>query len=109
MHAGNGDAVFEPHQLRQHFGTLNHRNLAGTRFHDFRIIRRDCRTGHDDRGARDVGGLVAFIDGCAQLSQAIGHRAATQIGAGDTKAHIQQDFGDTAHADSADTNEVRVL
>ena len=53
--------------------------------------------------------LVPLINGRAQLSQAICHRAAAQVGAGDLHAQAKQDLGDAAHADSADADEVRVL
>ena len=39
----------------------------------------------------------------------VGDGAATKIGAGNLHAEVEQDLGDTAHADSADTDEVRVL
>ena len=41
VHAGNGDAVFEAHQFREHLCALNHRNLARSRFHNFWIGGRN--------------------------------------------------------------------
>ena len=38
---GNRDAVAEAHQLRQHFGTADHRNARVMRGNDFRVVRRD--------------------------------------------------------------------
>ena len=39
VHAGDGDAVFEAHQLGQHLGALNDGNLAGARLDYFGIRR----------------------------------------------------------------------
>ena len=39
VHAGDGDAVLEAHQLGQHLGALNDGNLAGVGLDDFRIGR----------------------------------------------------------------------
>ena len=75
----------------------------------FRIGGADRGAGDDDGGSGDVAGLVALIDGGAQLGQAIGDGAAAQIGARDLHAQVEQDLGDAAHADAADANEVRVL
>ena len=84
-------------------------NFAGVRFLHFRIGCAHCRTGDDNRCSGDIGCAVAFVNGSAQLRQAIGHRAAAQIGARDLHAQVEQDLSDAAHADSADTDEVRVL
>ena len=109
VHAGDGDAVFEAHELGQHLGALNDGNLAGVGFEHFRIDGADGGAGDDDGGSGDVAGVVAFIDGGAQVGQAVGDRAAAQIGAGDLHAQVEQDLGDAAHADAADADEVRVL
>lgn len=109
MHARDGDAVLEAHQFGEHFGTLDDGDFSGVGGLDFRIFRIDGRAGNDDRGAGDVFRGVAFVNGGAELRQPIGDLAAAQVGAGDFKAQVQQDFGNAAHADAADTDEVRVL
>ena len=109
VHAGDGDAVLEPHEFGQHLRALDDGNLARVGFDDFRIGGADRGAGDDHGGSGDVAGLVAFVDGGAQLRQAIGDRTAAQIGAGDLHAEVEQDLGDAAHADAADANEVRVL
>src|ERR1700730_1008761 len=38
VRAGHRDAVFQPHQLGQHFRARDYRNLSLVRFHDFRIV-----------------------------------------------------------------------
>ena len=52
VHAGDGDAVFQPHQLGQHLGALNHGDVQLVRFGDLGIIGGDGGTGDDDFGAR---------------------------------------------------------
>ncbi len=109
MHAGDGDAVLEPHELGQHLRALDHGNLAGVGLEHLGIVRVDRRARHHHRCASDVGRVVAFINSRAQLRQPVGHRAALEIGAGDLHAQIEQNLGNAAHADAADTDEVRVL
>ena len=52
---------------------------------------------------------MAFVDGGAELGEAVGDGAAAEVGAGDLHAKVEQDFGDAAHADAADSDEVDVL
>jgi hypothetical protein len=56
MHAGNRDAVFQPHQFGQHLGALNHRNMQPASFGNFGIIDGDGGTRDHDIRAGDVGG-----------------------------------------------------
>jgi hypothetical protein len=53
--------------------------------------------------------MMAFIYGCAKLGKPIRHRAAPEVRTGNFEAHIEQDFGNPAHADPADPDKVRVL
>ena len=66
VHSGDGDAVLEAHELGQHLGALNDGNLAGAGLDDFRIGGADGGAGDDDGGSGDVGGVVAFVDCCAE-------------------------------------------
>ena len=109
MHAGDGDAVFEAHELGEHLGTLDYGDFAGPGFFDLRIVIADGGAGDYDCGVTDVAALVALVDGGSQLRETVGDGAAAQVGAGDAHAHGQQNLGDAAHADSADANEVNVL
>ena len=109
MHSGNGDAVFEAHQLGQHLGALNDLNLALARLQDFRIRSRHRRAGHNHRCVNYILRIVAFVDCRAKLGESIGHRTAAQIGTGDLDTEAQQNLGDAAHADAAYPDEVRVL
>ena len=109
MHAGNGDAVFEAHELGEHFGTLNDGDFVGVGFEDLGIHGIDGGACDDHSGPGDVAGVVAFIDGGAEVGEAVSDGAAAQIGAGDLYAEVQQDLGNAAHPDSTDADEVRVL
>ena len=109
MHAGDGDAVLQAHQLRQHFCALNDRDGLRVRRQDFRIVGAECGGGHDDVRAGDVGGGMAFENGGAQAEQAVGDRRPFQVGTGDAMAQIQQNLSDAAHADAANPYEMYVL
>ena len=67
VHAGDGDAVLEAHEFGQHLGAGDDGNLAGVGFDNFRVCGADRRAGDDHSGPGYVAGLVAFVDGCAQL------------------------------------------
>ncbi len=56
-----------------------------------------------------MAGFVAFIHNGAELREPLRHRRAAQIGTRNFHVLIEQNFGDAAHADSADANEMRVL
>src|ERR1041385_8539398 len=52
---------------------------------------------------------MSFKDLHAHLLKPIGNTRILQIGAGDTKAEIDQHFGNSGHADAPDANKVNVL
>ena len=54
-------------------------------------------------------GGVAVGDARAERGEAVGHRRALEVGAGDRVAEVQQHLGDAAHAGAADADEVHVL
>ena len=60
VHAGDGDAVLEAHELGEHFGALDDGNFAGVGLDDLRVCDADGGAGDDDGGSGDVAGLVAF-------------------------------------------------
>ena len=109
VHAGDGDAVLQAHQLGQHLGALDDRDVRAVRFGDLGIVRGNRGTGDDDFGAGDIFGAMAFEHGCAQAGQPLGDGGALQVGAGDLVAEIQQHLGDAAHADAADAYEMDAL
>ena len=109
MHAGDGDAILQPHQFRQHFCALDHGNVQPPRFVDFRISRADCRAGDDNVGPGDVLRALTFKYDCTQAGQPIRHRRAFQIRAGNLVAKIQQHLGNPTHADAADAHKMHAL
>ncbi len=74
VHAGDGDAVFEAHQLGQHLGALDDGNLAGVGFDHFGIVAVTAELVTTTVAPAMLAGVVAFVDGCAQLGQAVGDR-----------------------------------
>ena len=50
--AGDGDAAFQAHQFRQHFGAAHHRQPLRARCDEFRIVGFDRRGDDDDFGRR---------------------------------------------------------
>ena len=78
-------------------------------FNNFRVDRAHRGTGDNHRSAHNVPGRVAFVDRRSKLRQPVGHRTAAQVGAGDFHLQVEQDLGNPAHTNAADTDEVRVL
>ena len=107
--ARDRDAVFQAHQFGEQFAARDHGNLQAARFLHFGIRFLDGGTDHQRLRAGHVLRIVAFVDGCAELRQAVGRGRKLQIRAGDRVTQIQQHFGDTAHPDSADPREVQML
>src|SRR5579859_1195693 len=109
MHAGDGDPVFQTHQLGQHLRALDHRDKLGVRGGNFGVIAADGGAGDDDLRARDVFRAMAFEDDGAFFRQAFGDGRGLKIGPGDFIAEREQDLGNAAHADAADTYKVYSL
>ncbi len=107
--SGDGDAVFQTHQLSQHFAARDHGDGQSARFLDFRVLIVHGGADHDGLGARDVGRGVAFENPGAELGQTLGGGAELHVRARDLVSQIEQHLGDSAHTDPADTNEVQVL
>src|SRR5215831_17917157 len=56
-----------------------------------------------------VGGFVAFVNRRAQILQAFGGRRRLGVRAGNGIAEREQHFGDAAHSDAADADEMDAL
>ena len=52
---------------------------------------------------------MAFKNRSAQAEKTVGDRRAFQVGSGDAVAQVEQDLGDSAHADAANPYEMYVL
>ena len=87
--ARDRDAVLETHQLGQHLGAGNRRDLSLARDLDLDVVPRDRRRIDDDVGALDVRRLMADEDLRAQLGQSLDRVVALLVGAGHPVAEVQ--------------------
>ena len=109
MCAGDGDALFQAHQLGQHLCTRHNRDTRFTCGDHFRVI---CLhgSGNDNRVcANDVGCLMAEQNLGTERAQALGCRTGLQVGTADTIAKVQQHFGDAAHTRATDADKVQMM
>ena len=106
MRAGDGDAAFQPHQLRQHLGAAHHRQPLRAGGDKLRIVGFDRRRDDDDAGAVEVFGLMADRDLHAFVAQPLDVGAVGLVGALHDIAEIHQHLGDAAHADAADADKM---
>ena len=91
--AGHRDAVFHAHQLGEHFGARNHRDMASARFEHFRIgIFYRGGDHYDRRVAGKVFFLMADKNPRAERAQAARRIAVVKIGAG----HAYPEFNNTS-------------
>src|SRR6202049_3228575 len=109
MHSGDGDAILQAHQLRQHLGALDDRNVEGVSLGYLWIVWRNGRAGHDHVGADNVFSAVSFKNHGTEADQALRDRRTLEVGTGNLVAEVQQHLGDTAHADAADSDEMNAL
>src|SRR5215472_16959885 len=109
VHAGDGNAVLQAHQLGQHFSALDDRDVQVARRNDFGVVFGDGGAGDDDFCTGDVFGAMPFKRCGAQTGQAFGDSGGLEIGAGNLVSEIEQDLRDAAHADAADAYEVDAL
>src|SRR5579859_2134172 len=109
MHARNRDAIFEPHELRQHFRPLDDGDFALPCLDHFRVLLIDRGASDHDPRANYIGGGVTFKNGRAQAHQSAGDAGLPKIGSGNGVAHVQQNLSYSAHPDPANSNEMNTL
>ena len=106
---GDADAVLEPHDLGEHLGAADDRDLPRCASTTSGLSGRHGR-GIDDRVhiRFEVGGVVPDMD-CRRPdpSAAPCCRSPAPVGPGDREPLVDQDFGDAAHPDAADADEVQ--
>ena len=107
MGAANRDRELQSHQLGQHFGAPNQGNAALAGRHHLRVGRLHGG-GIDDGGdaLADVRGVMADEHPRAQLFQPFGIGRSLGIRPLHRITDLEHDFGDPAHADAADTDEM---
>ena len=109
MHAGNGDAVLQSHQLGEHLRALDNRDVQAMGFGDFRIFSRDGGTGDNHLGPRNVFGTMTLKRHRTQAGEPMRDRRRLQIGARNLESEIDQHLGNPAHADAANPHEMYTL
>ena len=88
MRTGDGDAVTEAHQLRQHQGAGNDGDLLLQRSNDFGIFFFDGGRGNDNIRTVNVFCGMAGINLNAQAAQMLGSGISRLIRTGNFKAQI---------------------
>jgi hypothetical protein len=83
--AGDRHRVLHAHQLGEHLGARDDRDLEGAGADDLRVRRRDGARVHDDVRADDVLRLVADVDAHAEGLEALRDLVGLQVGAGDVE------------------------
>ncbi|MNE52320.1 hypothetical protein D3C80_1469860 [compost metagenome] len=106
MGTGDRDAVAVAHQLGEHLGPRHHRNASLKRRGHFRVGGIDGAGHHQHIGAGGVLGTVTDEDLRTEGFQTLGNRRGLEVGARHLVTQVQQHFGNTAHAHTADTDEV---
>ena len=107
--AGNGDALSIAHQFGQHRAAPQHRNAASRRGGHFNVGGGDGARRHHHVGGVNGASVVLVGNRCAQLGETLRRRRAHEIRTADGVALRQQQFGDAAHAGTADANHVDML
>ncbi len=108
--AGDGDGhLIIGHDLPQEFGAGQHGDSI---FHGtgvLRVIRVDSGcVDHQADAAAYVGGALSDLDAGPFFGEPFGQGALFCIGAGDCETVLQQDLGQSAHADPPDADEMHV-
>ena len=106
MSSRNGNALLQPHQFRQHFGAADHGNAPFARGHQFGIITADCGRHHHHFGLADIVGRMADKYRHTQIAQAFDIGIVGRIRALHGIAKIMQHFGNTGHADTANSDKM---
>src|SRR5499427_9471639 len=107
--ARDGNAVLEAHQLGEHLGAGDRRDLLPAGGLDLDVVARDRRRIDDHVRALDVAGLVADEDLRAQLREPLDGLAPLLIGARHAVAEVQEYLSYAGHADAADADEMDLL
>ena len=106
VRTGHGNRPLVPHQLGQHLGTSNHRDVALTGGHDLGIVFADGRRNDQHRQFVDGLGAMASGDRDSHRAQTFHRRALGDVAALDVVAEVVHHLGDAAHTDTADTGEM---
>ena len=106
MRTANRNRMTEAHQLGQHFGAAHDRQQLFACSNQLGIVLLDRRRNDNNFGIADVFSLVADKDLNAFFTQALHIGAVGLVRALYMIAEIVQHFGNTAHADAANSDEM---
>jgi hypothetical protein len=107
--SGHGHAVFEPHELGQHFGPRDHRDRRLRAASTSGLSSVDGRRYHHHIGTGHLFGRVADVNPYRPVAPGGGDVRGLHIGTGHPVAQVEQQLGDTAHADAADADEMNMI
>lgn len=107
MRAANGNGIWlQAHEIGEGFAALDHGCAAIACGNDLGIIVFYCCRDDQDRSIINLRRLMTFLKYKSVLLQAFGNFAGLQIGTRDVVAEIQQNLGEAAHTDAADTHKM---
>ncbi len=106
VRARDRDAAPEAHELAEHFRARHDRNAARTRGRDFGVVGFDRARCDEHVDVVDVLRVVALVDARAERGETARRRVLAAIGARYRITEIAEHFGDAAHADAADADEM---
>jgi hypothetical protein len=101
--------VFETQELGKHFAARNDGNALAPGFDDLGVVGLDGTGIHHDIGARDMAAFVPLPDRRTHFREARRDIGRLHVRAAHVETQVQQHFGDAAHADAADTDEMNAL
>ena len=109
MGAGDGDAVFHAHQLRQHLGPRDDRDhfLPGGKHFD--VVGFHRARGHHHLAVLHVVRFMLEVDAGSNLFQVRRRRGTVQVRTGDFVSLVDQYFSNAAHAGASNANEVNAF
>ena len=95
------------HHLAQQFCAGQHWNTGSFGSGKFRIVRMNgCGVDHHINARSDIFGGLSIKDGCSFFFQMTGQCGSLTVRAGYGKSLLQQNFSQTAHTDTADTDKM---
>ena len=96
VRAGHRDSVAEPHDLAEHLGPRDDRNLAFARRLELGIAGRNGRRDHDHVAVLHMLRVMAGVDPDAESGQPPGHLVRVQVRPADLETEGMQDLRDPA-------------
>ncbi|MNV79598.1 hypothetical protein D3C71_1731570 [compost metagenome] len=106
MRTAYRDRIAEAHKLGQHLGTTHDRQRFFTRSDQLRIGLLDRSRNDHDFGITEIVGFVADENLDPLVAKALDVGTVRLVGTLHLVSEIVQHFGDTAHADAADADEM---